>query len=119
MNKEGRGGSGEGLSERTFRLDTTLVSWILAIGGGVLGIYLGVLAFRGSLTRVLLQIANGEIRSALSGPALGFIQSLRSAILYVALAWVMVMVISLTRRQMPGEAVKRGWIIALAVGIIV
>jgi branched-chain amino acid transport system permease protein len=102
---------------RTSRLDMTLVSWILAIGGGILGVYLGVLAYIGSLERTMTKIAEGEIRSQLTGFSLRFVQSLRSAILFVALTWVVVMVVSLVRRQTPGEAIKRGWIIALAVGI--
>jgi branched-chain amino acid transport system permease protein len=95
----------------------TIVNWILVIGVGVLCIYLGVLAFQSSLDETLLAISEGELRTGLSGPALSIIQSLRSAILYAAIAWLVTMLVALLRRQTPQQAISRGWIIVLAVGV--
>ncbi len=97
----------------------TIVSWILAIGAGVLVAYLGVVAFSRSLERTLARIAEGELRTQLSGLALTVVQSFRSAILYIAVAWVVMMVIALVRRRTLGQAIQRGWVIALAAGIAI
>ncbi len=95
----------------------TIVYWILALGAGLLGIYLGVLGYISSLDKTLIALSVGELRTALSGAGLSAVQTLRSAILYAAIAWLVVMVVALLRRQPPQRAVSRGWLAALAVGV--
>jgi branched-chain amino acid transport system permease protein len=69
------------------------------------------------MERALAGIASGELRTQLEGPVLSIVQSFRSAIVYAAIAWLVMVVLGLVRRQTPGEAIRRGWIIALAVGV--
>jgi branched-chain amino acid transport system permease protein len=96
-----------------------IVPWVLLIGVGVLIAYLGVVAIQGSLERTLVAIAEGELRTRLSGPALMVVQSFRSAIAYLAVAWTVMVIAALLRHQTPGEAARKGWMIALAVGVVV
>lgn len=120
-----------------------IVSWALVFGAGLLGLYLGLLAFNASLDRVQSAIADGEIRTNLSGAALAIVQSLRSAILYAAIAWLVVMLIAFWRQPLraPGEekksvpaiqraiahittasprqAVSQGWPIVLAITVAI
>lgn len=96
-----------------------IVLWILVIGAGLLVAYLGVRANSSSLDRTLQKIAEGELRTELSGVGLSVVQSFRSAVLYVGVAWIVVMLIGLARRQSPGQSVSRGWPIVLAVGVAI
>ena len=96
----------------------TIVIWILLDGVGVWGIYAGATSLNSSLERTLTAIADGELNTNLSGVALGVVQSLRSAILYVAIAWVVMMIVGAFRRLTPGEAAAKTWFIALSIGII-
>jgi branched-chain amino acid transport system permease protein len=93
--------------------------WVLLIGVGILIAYLGVGAIQGALERTLVAIADGELRTQLSGPALTIVQSFRSAIVYLAVAWTVMVIVSLLRRETPGQAARKGWIVALAVGVVV
>ncbi|MBN1937498.1 MAG: hypothetical protein JW934_22765 [Anaerolineae bacterium] len=95
----------------------TVINWVLAFGAGLLGVYLGVLVFNSSLAKTLLAISEGELRTGLSGAGLAAVQTLRSAILYAAIAWLVVIVLALVRRKTPQQAVSRGWVTALAVGV--
>jgi len=97
----------------------TIALWIVAIGVGGLVAYLGVLAFSNSLARTLSEIAAGKVRTELSGFALGVVQSFRSVIMYVGITWAIVMVVALLRRQMPQQAIARGWIIVLAISVAI
>jgi branched-chain amino acid transport system permease protein len=96
-----------------------VVSWVLAVGSGLLAVWLGMRAYSGATDRVLAGIASGELRTRLDGLALSIVQSFRSAILYVAIAWLVMIVLALVRRKTPGEAVRRGWIVALAAGVAI
>ncbi|MBN1584263.1 MAG: branched-chain amino acid ABC transporter permease [Anaerolineae bacterium] len=97
----------------------TIVLWILVLGAGLVGIYLGVLVFNNSLAKTMIAIAEGELNTSLSGPALAAVQSLRSVILYVAIAWTVLMLVGLVRRQTPQEAVAKGWFLTLIVGVMI
>ena len=97
----------------------TIINWILAIGVGVLGVYLGVRSYHNSLSKTLLAISEGELRTGLSGPALSVVQTMRSVTLYAAVAWLIVMAVALARRRTVGQAVSRGWIIVLAAGVTI
>jgi branched-chain amino acid transport system permease protein len=108
------------MNDETSRVSVKAIAlWIVVIGVGGLVAYLGVLAFNSSLARTLSEIAAGKVRTELSGLALGVVQSFRSAIMYVGIAWVIVMVVALLRRQTPQQAVARGWIIVLATGVAI
>jgi branched-chain amino acid transport system permease protein len=113
MNTEQIRASADGMRIRT------ILFWALLIGGGLLGVYLGIQAFSSSLARASTQIAEGDLRTELSGLALTVVLSLRSAILYVALAWIVSILVALFRGQSPQQAVSRGWIVAIVVGIVV
>ena len=93
--------------------------WLLLIGVGLWLVYLGIQAFSSSFERTLVRIADGQLRTNLSGWSLSVVHSFRSAIAYVAIVWVAMMVISLLRRETPGQAARRGWIVALAVGVAI
>ena len=70
----------------------TILTWVLIIGIGVWGIYLGFNAYTNSMARTLEAIEVGELRTGLTGGVLSFVQSLRSALVYAAIAWVVIMV---------------------------
>ncbi len=97
----------------------TVINWILTFGAGLLGVYLGVVVLDSSLAKTLQGLEKGELRTALSGTGLWAVQTLRSAVLYVAIAWLVVMAVALVRRKTPQQAIARGWVIVLAVGVVV
>jgi branched-chain amino acid transport system permease protein len=97
----------------------TIWTWALMFTIGALGIYWGVLAYSSSLARTLVRIQENEIRTALSGTGLAIVQSLRSAILYAAVAWLVVVAVAILRHRTPRQAASRGWIVVLAVGVVV
>jgi len=96
----------------------TILTWVLMLAVGVLGIYLGALAYNSSLARTLVRLQEGEIRTALDGVGLAVVQSFRSAIMYAAVAWLVVMAVAVLRHRTPRQAASRGWIIVLAVGVV-
>jgi branched-chain amino acid transport system permease protein len=104
-------------SEQQRGYTKTIAPWGLAIGMGVLVAYLGALSYSHSLARTLTGIAEGTVRTELSGWALMAAQSFRSAIGYVGVIWVLLMVVALARGQTLRRAVSRGWIVALATGV--
>ena len=55
----------------------------------------------------------------LGGSILSVIQSFRSAIVYIAIVWLGIVILALVRRETPGQAARRGWIVALAVGVAI
>ena len=79
----------------------TIALWAVVIGGGIVTAYWGVLSFSSSLAGILYKIAEGEVRTGLSGSALAVVQSFRSVILYAAVAWIAIMLVSLLRRRTP------------------
>jgi len=97
----------------------TIALWAVVIGGGTVTAYWGVLSFSSSLAGILYKIAEGEVRTGLSGSALAVVQSFRSVILYAAVAWIAIMLVSLLRRRTPRQAVERGWILTLAIGVVI
>lgn len=97
----------------------TIALWVLLIGAGIFMAYLGVRAFSGSLESTLVAIAEGEIRTELSGLPLALVHSLRSAIIYVGIIWAVTMLVALLRRQTPEYAASRSWPLVLAIGVAV
>lgn len=108
-----------GVVQRAAATARAAAPWLLLIGVGLLLVYLGIQAFSSSFERTLVRIAEGQLRTNLSGWALSVVHSFRSAIAYVAIVWVAMMVVSLLRRETPGQAARRGWIVALAVGVAI
>jgi len=96
-----------------------VLSWAAAIGSGLLIIYLGARLYASSLTRTLADIADGDLNTQLSGLALNIVQSLRSTILYVGVAWLAITLVGLARRRSAQETLSRGWTWAVAAGIAV
>jgi branched-chain amino acid transport system permease protein len=97
----------------------TAALWVVAIAGGVLVTYLGWRVYASSLARTLSALAEGQMQTGLSGATLGIVQSFRSAIVYAGVAWTVIVVVALVRRQSLQQAVARGWIIALAIGVVI
>ena len=97
----------------------TLSTWILLIGVGIWGIYLGLLAFSGSMARTVAALETGELRTGLGGVSLQIVQSFRSMIVYVAVAWVVIMVWELVHHRTPKQALSKGWIWVLVVGVAI
>ncbi len=96
----------------------TIVLWILEIGAGLWGVYWGATSLRSSVDKTLVAIANGELNTNLSGMALGVVQSLRSAILYAAIAWVVMIIVNMLRHLTPARAAAKTWFVVLSVGIV-
>jgi len=96
-----------------------ILTWALAIAIGVWGTYLGLRAYSNSVSRALAAIEAGMLRTNLSGTGLQVAQSLRSVVLYVALAWLGLVVRGLLRRQTVRQVISRGWVWLLACGVAV
>ena len=94
-----------------------IVDWVLVFLLGALVLWLGFRSYSQALTTVRLAISEGELNTALSGTMLAFVQTMRSAMMYVALAWLVVALIGLLRKLSAWESIAKGWTIVLAVGI--
>lgn len=97
----------------------TATLWAVLIGSGVLGVYAGAVLFIRSMARTTAEILSGRLSTGLQGPTLIAVQSLRSAVMYTAVVWLSLMLISLFRKQSPQEAASRGWLITLAAGMTI
>jgi branched-chain amino acid transport system permease protein len=100
------------------RVKTTLL-WVLVVGVGLGTLYLGISTHSSAMARTLAEIDAGSLRTNLGTASLRVVQSFRSGVIYVSLAWLVVAVRGLLRRQEPGETVSRGWIWVLAVGVVI
>ncbi|MBL7200827.1 MAG: branched-chain amino acid ABC transporter permease [Anaerolineae bacterium] len=107
-----------GNSETRARIGT-IALWALLLGVGIWATYVGMLSFSRSRAVLVDKIASGEVRTELSGAGLAFVQSLRSAILYAAVAWICLVLVALFRRQTPQQVLARGWVWVLAIGVAI
>ena len=96
-----------------------ILTWALAIAIGVWGTYLGLRAYTNSMSRTLVALEVGQLRTNLSGIWLQLAQTLRSVVVYVALAWLVLLLWGLVRRQTVQQVISRGWVWLLACGVAV
>ena len=97
----------------------TILLWVLVVGVGLLSLYLGIGAYSSSMARTLAEIDEGRVRTDLGSVSLQIVQSFRSVVIYASLAWLVVMLLGLFRREGPQETVSRGWVWVLAVGVAI
>ena len=94
-----------------------LLIWILVIGIGIWGVYLGIGAYSGSLSRTLIAIEEGRLRTGLDGMWLRIAQSFRSVVLYAALAWLAMLLWGLYQGRTVQQVLSTGWVWVLAAGV--
>jgi len=94
-----------------------ILTWVLAIGLGLWGAYLGFRVYSSSMSQTWVAIEEGQLRTNLTGVWLQVAQSLRSVVGYVALAWFALVLRGLSRGRTLQQVLSRGWVWLLVAGV--